>query len=124
MAAMQVLGTGVDIIEISRLEYALRRFPRLRDRLFTEREKAEAKSRGNDMSFLAGRFAAKEAVAKALGRSCAWREVEILRGGLGRPRVMLSGRAARAGEGLRVLVSISHCRQYAVASAVAVVHER
>jgi len=121
---MQVLGTGVDIIEISRLEYALRRFPRLRERLFSERERADARSRTHEVSFLAGRFAAKEAVAKALGRSCAWREVEILRGALGRPRVVLSGRAARVGEGVRVMVSISHCRQYAVASAVTLVGER
>jgi len=122
---MQVFGTGVDIIEISRLEYAMKRFPRLKARLFSEREREEARcARERETVLLAGRFAAKEAVAKALGRSCAWHEVEIIRGGLGRPRVILHGRAERAGEGIRVMVSISHCRQYAVASAVAVAGDR
>lgn len=73
--------------------------------------------------FLAGRFAAKEAVAKALGPPFGWLEVAILSEAGGRPMVGLSGRAALAAEGLEVLVSISHSEHYASAFAIAQTRE-
>jgi holo-[acyl-carrier protein] synthase len=74
---------------------------------------------------LAGRFAAKEAVMKALGLGwgrMAWREIEILNDGAGRPIVTLRGGAARAAERLGVsdvLISLTHTRDLAAASAIA-----
>jgi holo-[acyl-carrier protein] synthase len=115
---------GVDIVEIHRIEKACRR-NRFLNRFFSERELGLI---GDSASFyprIAGRFAAKEAVAKALGtgfRYFRWRDIEILNDLDGRPRVVLSG---KAGELLKskgfekVLVTISHGRDYAVAFAVA-----
>ncbi len=122
-----ILRSGVDIVEIQRLEEvnpAIRR--RFIERVFTEAEVELA--RGSYPS-LAGRFAAKEAVSKALGTGIgyvSWREIEILRGLAGEPLLVLHGRAQQVAERLRLrtwTVSISHGRAYAVATAVALGEE-
>lgn len=123
-----ILRSGVDIVEIQRLDEvnpAIRaRFIR---RVFTEHEVELA--RGSSAS-LAGRFAAKEAVSKALGTGIgwvAWRDIEILRGKAGEPLLELHGRALQMAEHLGLQtwsVSISHGRAYAVATAVAVGEDR
>lgn len=114
-----VLGLGVDIVEIERVEQALIRRPSLMRRLFTPEEIHYCEARpGSRYAHFAGRFAAKEAVAKALGRSLGWREVAIHNDELGKPAVLLSGRAREAAAGGRIYVSISHSRDYAVAQAV------
>jgi len=117
------MPVGVDLLEIERLERALERRPRLADRLFTEGERAYAAGRARPGQHLAARFCAKEAVAKALGLS-AWnfRDVEVLGGGDGPPRVRLSGAAAqRAAElGVEVEISLTHTRRDAAAVAVTV----
>jgi holo-[acyl-carrier protein] synthase len=120
---MAVLRTGIDLIEIRRLETldpAIRaRFLR---RVFTKLELEDSQDR--DAS-LAGRFAAKEAVAKALGCGIgrvAWQEIEIRRGEHGEPVLELHGAARQAADeqGLDTWsISISHSRTYAVAVAVA-----
>lgn len=117
------LRTGIDLVEISRLEElnpAIRsRFYR---RIFTPRELAEA---GGRLASLAGLFAAKEAVAKALGTGfgpVSWQEVEIQHGENGQPLLELHGAAASTAAELCLSqwsVSISHTRSYAVAVAVA-----
>lgn len=110
---------GVDIVEIGRVESALTERRLMTVRVFTEAEIAYCRSKPASMyAHFAGRFAAKEAVAKALGRSLGWREVSIENDPLGKPRAVLTGAAARAAEGGQVLVSISHSRDYAVAHAV------
>ena len=93
---------GIDIVEIARIRRALERFPRFAERIFSPAERAEAEKRVAPSAYFAGRFAAKEAVAKALGRSFAWQEVEVLGERGGRPRAHLHGRAQQVSEGLQV----------------------
>ena len=116
-----VLGVGIDLLEIERLERALERTPRLAERLFTEAERAYAASRGRPGQHLAARFCAKEAVAKALDLS-SWNfhEVEVVGTG-GPPSIRLSGTAAaRAAElGVTVAVSLTHTGRDAGAVAIA-----
>jgi holo-[acyl-carrier protein] synthase len=119
-----VVAVGVDLIEIERIRRALERYPRFRERCFTEDERAYCDSRPNPAQSYAGRFAGKEAVGKALGlgvaRAFAWREIEIV--GRPKPSVRLSGRveawAQRRGAG-RIDLSMTHSRE--LANAVAVV---
>ena len=113
---------GLDIIEICRIERAVSRWgERFLHRVYTE---AELELCQNRSPALAIRFAAKEAVMKALGtgtKGVGWREVEVLSNQDGKPLVYLHGKArSRAEEmGLRGLdISLSHSRDYAVASAV------
>ena len=113
---------GIDLLEIERLERALERTPRLAERLFTDRERAYAASRGRPGQHLAARFCAKEAVAKALGiESWNFHEVEVIGTG-GPPRIRLSGSAAaRAAElGVQIEVSLTHTGREAAAVAIAV----
>ena len=113
-------GIGIDLLEIERLERALERYPRLEARLFTDSERAYAAARRRPARHLAARFAAKEAVVKALGsRGFAPREIEIEAGEP--PRVRLSGRTAglAAERGLSIQVSLTHGRDHAAAVALA-----
>ena len=117
------MNVGVDLIEIARIRRALDRYPRFRERCFTDAERAYCDARPNPAESYAGRFAGKEAVGKALGlgvaRAFAWKEIEIV--GRPKPSVRLSGRAAawaeRRGLG-RVDLSMSHSRELATAVAV------
>lgn len=113
---------GVDIIEIERVEQALRRFgDRFLNRVFTEREIRFCRGR---VSELAARFAAKEAVMKALGtgvRGIGWREIEVLPMQGGKPLVFLHGRALKRAEVLGLsdfAISLTHSRDFAIASVV------
>jgi len=111
-------GVGIDLLEIDRLERALERHPRLAERVFTPGERAYAAARARPARHLAARFAAKEAVVKALGLSGGFglREIEILAGEP--PTVRLSGRAADAASGERIDVSLTHSREFAAAVAI------
>jgi holo-[acyl-carrier protein] synthase len=111
-------GVGIDLLEIDRLERALERHPRLAGRVFSDAELRLAAERGRPGRHLAARFAAKEAVVKAIGRpgGLALREVEVV--GDDPPRVRLSGRAAEAAGGRRVEVSLTHSRDFAAAVAM------
>jgi len=123
-----MLTTGVDIIHIPRVEAALRRHgERFIRRVFTQREVVASHGFPHE---LAARFAAKEAVAKALGVGMRvmspwgvrFYEVETLRDLLGKPIVVLSGRAAARAQELGLTewaISLSHEREYAIASVVA-----
>ena len=115
---------GIDLIEIDRIRRALDRYPRFRERCFTEAERAYCESRANPAQSYAGRFAGKEAVGKALGfgvaRAFAWREIEIA--GRPKPSVRLSGRLARWAEESKsgeIDLSMTHSRE--LANAVAIV---
>ncbi len=115
-------AVGVDIIEIERVALALGRFgDRFIRRVYSPAEGAFCAGRVHE---LAARFAAKEAVMKALGtgaRGLAWREIEVLPNHRGKPLVYLHGKARERAEsiGLRGLdVSMSHSREYAVAFVV------
>lgn len=118
-----VTSLGIDIIEIDRIRRALERWPRMATRLFTERERAYCDGRGDPAQHYAARFAAKEATAKALGRWLRWQDVEVARDPSGRPRILVHGEAAalaKVSEGNQLLVSLSHSRDYAVASVLVV----
>jgi holo-[acyl-carrier protein] synthase len=113
-------GIGIDLLEIERLERALQRRPRLAERLFTDGERAYARSRARPVMHLAARFCAKEAVVKALElREFGWRDIEVL-GGDGPPRVRLAGTAAARAEDLGVAVGVSLTHTRGMAGAVAV----
>jgi len=115
-----IAGIGADIIEVSRVRRALDRHDRFAARVFTPAERDYCLAAADPVQRFAGRFAAKEAVAKALGTSLSWGDVEILADGSGKPVVRLLNQAAVRADGRRVIVSISHCRTYAVAYAIAV----
>jgi holo-[acyl-carrier protein] synthase len=111
-----VTGVGIDLIEIERVERALERRPRLAERLFTDGELAYARERARPGRHLAARFAAKEAVIKALGRPLPPREIEIVGGRP--PRLRLHGSAAEAAADGEVAISLTHSRESAAAVAI------
>ncbi len=112
-------GVGIDLLEIDRLERALERHPRLAERVFTKAEREYAGARARPARHLAARFAAKEAVVKALGLSGGFGlgEVEVVAGEP--PTVRLEGDAATAAAGRRVEISLTHSRDFAAAVAIA-----
>jgi len=118
---LAVLGVGVDIMEIDRFAASLAKRPRLAERCFTPAEAAYCASKAFPPQHFAARFAAKEAVGKALGIGMTrWREVEVVRG-RGAPTIALHGRYARRAEDLgvdRIHISLTHGRDAAVAMAV------
>ena len=111
---------GVDIVEIARIEKAVDRWGQgFLKRVYT---RSELELYGKRPSSLAARFSGKEAVIKALNcRSIGLKEIEILADATGKPRVKLYGRAQHQADdiGLSSLaISLSHCREYAVAFAI------
>jgi holo-[acyl-carrier protein] synthase len=106
---------GIDLIDIERLERALARRPRLAERLFTDAEREYAATRARPAMHLAARFAAKEAVAKALQLDgWSFRDIEVVGSG-GVPRIVLHGDLADRGE---VEVSLTHTKTTAAAVAI------
>ena len=99
------VGLGVDIVEIARMRRILERTPSFREKVFSEEERSYCESTANPEVHYATRFAAKEAVLKALGtgfsRGIANHDVEVRRNAKGRPFVVLHGRAKEVEEGLR-----------------------
>jgi holo-[acyl-carrier protein] synthase len=110
-------AVGIDLIEIERVERALERRPRLADRLFTPAELAYARERARPGRHLAARFAAKEAVIKALGEAVPPRDIEIVPGSP--PYLALHGRAAEVADDSEIAISLTHPRETAAAVAVA-----
>lgn len=107
----------MDITEVRRLRQAIEKWGKgFLDRIFTEEELENAKTRGSLHQHLAGRFAAKEAVFKALGeRDLNWKDVQILNDKDGKPCCrILNGKSRK----IDVHISISHVKNYAVASAI------
>jgi holo-[acyl-carrier protein] synthase len=119
------LGLGIDLVEVPRFAIVLARRPALRARLFTEGEQAYASTLANPVPALAARFAAKEAVMKALGvglGAFAFVDVEVQRLDSGEPRLALTGGAAELADrrGVRRwLVSLTHTASSAAAVVVA-----
>jgi holo-[acyl-carrier protein] synthase len=113
---------GVDVVEIDRFEASLRKRPRLAERCFTEDEQAYCSRKPYPPQHYAARFAAKEAVGKALGIGMTrWREVEVVRG-RGAPTIALHGKYAERARQLgvtQVHVSLTHGRDTAMAFAIA-----
>jgi len=115
---LMILGVGIDVVDISRLQRRIERVPRLKERLFTPVERDES------IESLAARFAAKEALAKVLGAppGLSWQEAEIRRTVHGRPQLRVSGEAADLAARMGVTsfhVSLSHDAGIATAVVVA-----
>jgi holo-[acyl-carrier protein] synthase len=129
---VEIVGIGTDIVECLRIGRMVEEHGELfLTRVFTEREIRYCQARKRTTEHFAGRWAAKEAILKCLGtgwrRGLCWTDVEIRNDPTGRPTVLLAGAAKDAAQTLRVtdiLVSISHCRAYATAYALAVTGTR
>lgn len=123
---MSIRGLGVDIVEIDRMKGALARHPQMRERLFSAAEQKYCDARNKPEIHYAMRFAAKEAVLKALGTGFAgmrFRDVEVMRDESGRPVPTLHGRAREVAQERGVIemyLSLSFTHTTAVASAVAI----
>jgi len=125
---MDIIGHGIDIVEIKRIKEITERLGnRFETRCFTKTECIAAGYGVNRIQYLAGRFAAKEAVLKALGtgwsQGISWTDIEIERLSTGRPLVVLYGRCQEIAAELGVatwFLSISHTDSYVIASAIAV----
>jgi holo-[acyl-carrier protein] synthase len=128
---LNVLGIGIDIVECLRIAQMIERHGELFiTRVYTPNEIRYCQSRRQATQHFAGRWAAKEAVLKALGtgwrRGISWRDIEIRNDSQGRPIVALGGGAREIVEqqGIgELLVSISHCRSHATAYAMALARQ-
>ena len=114
---MAIAGIGVDVVDLARFERAVSRTPRLKERLFAESE------RGLPLRSLAGRFAAKEALMKALGDATGvtWHDMEVVSDAEGNPSMRLTGAAAEiaARRGITdIHLSMSHDAGVAIAQVV------
>ncbi|MCT7983107.1 holo-ACP synthase [Laspinema sp. A4] len=124
---MDIIGYGIDIVETKRIKKIIERFgSRFEARCFTGKECFTAECSMNRVQYFTGRFAAKEAVLKALGtgwtQGISWTDIEIERLSTGKPVVVLYGRCQEIAADLGVttwFLSISHTDSYAVASAIA-----
>jgi holo-[acyl-carrier protein] synthase len=119
---LELIYVGIDIIEIDRIAAVAGRYPRrFLERIYTPGERAYCRGRAPQ---LAARFAAKEAVMKMLGtgvRGVPWKDVEVVRERGSAPEIRLHGKAKTVADRLglcRIALSLSHSRQYAVASVV------
>ncbi len=128
----RILSHGIDLVEVARIERLLEEHgERFLARIYTQGEVAYASANpARRAEHLAARFAAKEAVMKALGtgwaRGVAFADIEVVRDGAGKPGVVLHGAAASLADELGVskwLLSLTHSGLWAQASAIAVVHE-
>jgi holo-[acyl-carrier protein] synthase len=125
---MDIVGIGTDIVECLRIGRMIERHGELfLTRVFTEREILYCQARRRATEHFAGRWAAKEAILKCLGsgwrRGLEWTDMEVRNDTDGKPQVLLCGGVKDLAQQLRVgdiLLSISHCRAYATAYALAV----
>ncbi len=119
-----IFGVGVDIVEIRRIKEAMDKHANFIDRIFSKNEIEYLKVRNLRAEFVAGRFAAKEAVVKALGTGFSgfeFKDIEIDRTASGKPIVVLKGKAKLIAQkycGYKIHVSISHGVDNAIAYAV------
>lgn len=129
---MMQTALGIDIVEIKRLERISRRWGKgFMEKVYTPKELAYARSKKFPYQHLAARFAAKEAIFKALGEVetnfVGWKNIEILNDATGKPGVHWHGSAevCRKKRGLKgAVVSLSHTENYAVASAMLVFNDK
>ncbi len=124
----EIIGIGTDITECLRIAQMIERHGELfLERVYTTEEIRYCQQRAQSTQHFAGRWAAKEAIFKAMGtgwrRGITWRDIEVCNEASGRPVVAVRGGAKEVIEGLGItelLVSISHCRSHATAYALAV----
>ena len=127
-----IVGLGTDIIEIVRIGQMIERHGELfLNRVYTGDEIRYCQRRKESYQHFAGRWAAKEAVMKTLGtgwtRGVSWRDIEVATKKSGQPTINIQGGAGELAERMgidEILVTISHCRTYATATAIAIRHEK
>jgi len=125
---MSILGHGLDLVDCTRVAKVFENHgDRFLDRILSPAEQERAKGYKDPVPFIAGRFAAKEAILKMIGTGwrggIAWTDMEVLPDSLGRPVVTLTGETARLAARLgiqRILLSITHTDQQAAASAIGI----
>jgi len=125
---MSIVGHGLDLIECARIAKVFQNHgERFLDRILTPAEQERAKQYKDPIPFIAGRFAAKEAILKMIGTGwrggIAWTDMEVLPDSLGRPVVTLTDETARLAAQLgiqRILLSITHTEHQAAASAIGI----
>lgn len=127
---MAVAGVGVDIFEIARMERALARTPSIAKRLFTDEERTYCQAKTRPAQHFACRFAAKEAILKALGtgfsQGISARDISVSHDSYGKPLAVLCGRAAQIAQEqgvLEIALSLSFTHEVAIANAVAVTEQ-
>ncbi|OWZ82806.1 holo-ACP synthase [Natranaerobius trueperi] len=120
-----IIGIGIDVIELKRIQLAYQRRPeKFSLRILSKNEKKTLNEKSNIYSFLAGRFAAKEAIGKALGTGLGkvnWKDIDIWSDCHGKPQVNLYGYALEYSKELHIsaiYLSISHSKETAVANAI------
>ena len=122
-----IVGVGIDLVEMDRFKSAMKRHgDRFLSRLFTESERRYCEAKWNRLAHYTARFAAKEAVLKALGTGWSggihWTDVEVAHAGAGMVVAKLFGRAAKVARKMKIRtvhINITHSRNYAAAVAVA-----
>jgi holo-[acyl-carrier protein] synthase len=119
-----IVGVGIDVVPVDRFAAALVRTPALAEKLFTGAERSRPDGRARSAESLAGRFAVKEALAKALGApgGMAWTDAEVSTAASGRPRLQVVGTVAARADALGVTswhVSLSHDGGLAAAVVIA-----
>ncbi|SFJ20829.1 holo-[acyl-carrier protein] synthase [Planctomicrobium piriforme] len=125
-----IFGLGTDIVEIVRIGEMIERHGELfLQRVYTEDEIKYCQRHKEALQHYAGRWAAKEAVMKTLGtgftKGVGWKDIQVCNTKSGRPIIELSGGAAQVAKSVgidNVLITISHCRAYATATAIALQH--
>lgn len=121
-----IIGIGTDLIEIKRIKNAAEKGKGFLERVFTVGEIAYSFQKKDPYPSLAARFAAKEAVMKALGtgfQGISWQDIEVVCDEKGKPIIFLHGGAAEfaGGNGIKqMLITLSHSREFATAFAIAV----
>jgi holo-[acyl-carrier protein] synthase len=121
MGAIQ--GIGVDVVDVERIEETIRgQGEAFLNKVFTERERTYCQSRANPMQHFAARFAAKEAVSKAMqtgwGGKFRWKDVEVVNEESGAPKIIVSHEVAETLANSRIHLSLSHTENTVVAFAV------
>lgn len=124
---MEVVGLGVDLVDVERVEQILARRKTFRQRVFTPEEIEYCESQGSPAACYAARWAAREACRKALGgvHEMGWQDVSVRRGEEGSPQLSLRGSSQSRAEALgvsAVLVTLTHERRMAAAFCLAVRH--
>jgi len=121
-----IIGLGTDIVEIARIASMIERHGEsFVGRIYTDEEALYCQKRKHSYEAYAGRWAAKEAVMKVLGtgfiKGVGWQDIEVLPERSGRPLVTLRGGARERAERMgisEILITISHCKAYATATAI------
>lgn len=117
MTKMKIIGTGIDIVEVKRIKRIMEANQAFLKRVFSEKEIIYCEAKANKYQHYAVRFAAKEAILKALGnKGIALKNISICNLDNGKPEAALKGSLKNLGK--NIAISLSHCQEYAIAQAI------